>query len=446
MEVVVAGPVGQLEDAEPASVGGEARDVAVAAGREHALLLARLQRADVDVQVAPVAAVARVREQPPVRRQGGRDVEEVRLDDERLGHRPRARVEEIELRALVAALVDGEQDAVAAGDEPPVHRLRQVGQLHRLATRRNEVELVAAGDVPADERGAVVPDVGGQRPADLEQLSQRRHLGQPARDPLGHGDGAQVRVRPRDRRDDRCVRHDEPVEAENRAAPVDDAPDRARAGGMEDAPHLRVEVFAEWPSAWTQLVPGARGLGEPADEEHAVLEPRAVARLPQEAVIDHRRDAGIGRPQRHRAARVGLEEVDDGARPHPSAPWSSHGTTWMSQLSSGQARLRPRTSTDVAKTGPVAGTCAAATCHSTPTPGVVGQAAPDRKVGDDIDPELLELLVWPDPAAQEHGGRAVRAGREDHDVRREAPVGRTPRRPHARGRTSRGRPVSRRER
>ena len=53
---------------------------------------------------------------------------------------------------------------------------------------------------------------------------------------------------------------------------------------------------------------------------------------------------------------------------------------------------------------------------------MVGQAAPDRKVGDDIDPELLELLVWPDPAAQEHGGRAVRAGREDHDVRREAPA------------------------
>ena len=47
-------------------------------------------------------------------------MEEVRLDDERLGHRPRARVEEVELRALVAALVDGEQDPVAAGDEPPV--------------------------------------------------------------------------------------------------------------------------------------------------------------------------------------------------------------------------------------------------------------------------------------------------------------------------------------
>ena len=85
VEVVVAGALGQAEHAEPAAVRREAGDLAVAARREHASLLAAHERAHVHVQVASVAPVARVRERRAVDAQARRDVEELGLDDERLG-------------------------------------------------------------------------------------------------------------------------------------------------------------------------------------------------------------------------------------------------------------------------------------------------------------------------------------------------------------------------
>ncbi len=101
---------------------------------------------------------------------------ELRLDDERLGRRSRDPVEEIQLGALVAALVDREEHAVAARDEEPGDRLGEIGHLDRVGVaRRHDVELKAARQVPADEHVAVVGDVGGERPADLEQLPERRH-------------------------------------------------------------------------------------------------------------------------------------------------------------------------------------------------------------------------------------------------------------------------------
>ena len=175
MEVVVPGVAGQLEDAEPATVGREAGDLAVPAEVEHALLPAGLEIAEVDVEIAPVAPVARVREAAAAGVEPRRLVQELRLDHERLRYGARPRVEEVELRTLVSPLVEREQDAIASGNEPPGDGLTEVGELHGLSPGRDEVELEAAGDVPADERGAVVPHVGGQRPADLEQLPERRH-------------------------------------------------------------------------------------------------------------------------------------------------------------------------------------------------------------------------------------------------------------------------------
>jgi hypothetical protein len=175
MEVVVAGVLGQPEDAEPAAVGGEPADLAVAAGGEHASLLARLEHADVDVQVAPVAAVARIGEPGAARVERRGLVEELGLDDQRLGRRARCRVEEVELRALVPTRVDREQNAVASRDEPAVHRLAEVGQLDELLAGTGEVQLEAARYVPPDEHGSVVPDVGREAPGDLEELLERRH-------------------------------------------------------------------------------------------------------------------------------------------------------------------------------------------------------------------------------------------------------------------------------
>ena len=175
LEVVVPGVAGQLEHAEPAPVRREACDLAVPAAVEDASLLAGLEIAEKDVQITPVAPVARIREPAAAGVEARRLVQVLRLDHERLGSRARARVEEVELRSLVSSVVEREQDAIAPGNEPSGGGLAEVGELHRLSAGRDEVELEAAGDVPADERGAVVPHVGGQRPADLEQLSEGCH-------------------------------------------------------------------------------------------------------------------------------------------------------------------------------------------------------------------------------------------------------------------------------
>ena len=106
----------------------------------------------------------------------GVSVPELVLDDERLERRSRDPIEEIQLRSLVAALVDREENAVAGRYEEPGHRLGEIGHLHWVAVvRRRDVELKAARQVPADEHVAAVGDVGGERPADLEQLPERRH-------------------------------------------------------------------------------------------------------------------------------------------------------------------------------------------------------------------------------------------------------------------------------
>jgi hypothetical protein len=102
-------------------------------------------------------------------------VEKVGLDDERLGLGTGAGVEEVELSPLVPARVHGEQDTPRAGHEPALDGLGEVGQLLQLVRAGpGEVELHRARAVPADEHRAVVADVGRQRPADLEEVSQRR--------------------------------------------------------------------------------------------------------------------------------------------------------------------------------------------------------------------------------------------------------------------------------
>ena len=177
VQVVVAGAVGHPADGDPAAVRRDAPDPAPAARLEAPLLSAR-QRARDDVEVASVAAVRRVREQRPVAADVRRRVHEARIDDERLRLGARLRVEQVELRPLVPALVHLEQDPPVR-QELPRHRLREVGQLPELAAaRRHDVQLLCAGHVRRDEQRR---SVGGERQRQrLPHLEQRPQIGRPA--------------------------------------------------------------------------------------------------------------------------------------------------------------------------------------------------------------------------------------------------------------------------
>jgi hypothetical protein len=107
----------------------------------------------------------------------------------------------------------------------------------------------------------------------------------PAGDPFGDGDGAQVRVRARDRRHDRGVRDKQPLDAQYRATWVDDRPDRTGAGGVEDAPDLASKIAVEQVMiAGAELTSAARLLGKRPHERDAAREAVEVVRFGEEAV------------------------------------------------------------------------------------------------------------------------------------------------------------------
>jgi hypothetical protein len=97
---------------------------------------------------------------------------EARIDDERLECAVVAA--EIELGALVAAFVDEDKDPPVR-QEPPVNRLRQVGQLLDLPTlRRDPEELPDPRPVGSEQqRRAVGRERERPRRRQLEQLLQR---------------------------------------------------------------------------------------------------------------------------------------------------------------------------------------------------------------------------------------------------------------------------------
>ncbi len=83
-------------------------------------------------------------------------MDEAWIHDERLGRRARYRVEKIELRPLVPALVHLEQDATV-GEELPGHRVVEARQLLELAAPdRNDVQLARARHIGADEQPRAV--------------------------------------------------------------------------------------------------------------------------------------------------------------------------------------------------------------------------------------------------------------------------------------------------
>ena len=96
-QVRVAAQLAELPGDHPTAVRGEVARGAQAAELERPLL-PRLELTDDDVEVATVAAVRRIGEQPPVARDVRRPVVEARVADER------PFLEDVELRPLVPAL------------------------------------------------------------------------------------------------------------------------------------------------------------------------------------------------------------------------------------------------------------------------------------------------------------------------------------------------------
>ena len=173
---VVGRALGEARDSDQAPVGREATGrVVPAAEVVHTALLPALERAHDDVEVDFVAAVRRVHEQAPVTRDARVRVHEARVVHERLGLV--ARVEQVELLPLVAGRVHLEQDALAAGQKAPGHRLIEVGQpLEQAARARHPVQLHRPREIRGDEHRLAVPgEIRRHRNACLEEIAEGQH-------------------------------------------------------------------------------------------------------------------------------------------------------------------------------------------------------------------------------------------------------------------------------
>ncbi len=167
-QVRVAAQLTELLGDDPAAVRGDLAGSAPAAELE-VPLPSVVQPADDDVEVEAVATVGRVGEQRAVARGVRRGVDVARIHNQGLAV-------EIELRPLVSALVDLEQQAVVR-EQLPVDRLGIVRQLLELATvKRQSIELARAGEVGGHEQpGAVARPRQRVGLPQLEQRPQIRH-------------------------------------------------------------------------------------------------------------------------------------------------------------------------------------------------------------------------------------------------------------------------------
>ncbi len=131
-EIGVAGALVAAHRDDPAAVRRDRVDPDVTAELEDCLLPAR-ELVDDDVEVAAVAAVRRVGEQPAVARDVRRPVVEARVADER------AFPEDVELRPLVPGLVDLDEHTAVRKVEP-FDGLGVVRELLELTTVRGRVK------------------------------------------------------------------------------------------------------------------------------------------------------------------------------------------------------------------------------------------------------------------------------------------------------------------
>ena len=142
-------------------------------------LLAAVEPAHDDVEVDAVAAVRDIREQRTVAADVRRTMDEARIDDERLELCAGLRVEQVQLRPLVPALVDLEQDP-AVRQQPARDGLAQVGQLRQpAAPHPREEELAGSGQVGVDEQRFAV--AGERERRGLPQLEEGPQFDHPVR-------------------------------------------------------------------------------------------------------------------------------------------------------------------------------------------------------------------------------------------------------------------------
>ena len=253
-------------------------------------------------------------------------------------------------------------------------------------------------------------------------------LAEQVRHALRDGDRAEVRVGARDRRHDRGVGDDEPVDAEHGAARIDHRPDRARARGVEDPASLPAQVGRATPSRRRAGAPCPRPPRRRGGASDGRRSPAASRRaLGEEAVVDDRRLSRVGRSQRHRATGVGLQEVDDRRRPPAVVARRATAGRGGPSRPSRQESLRPRTTTETLNTGPRRDVRRRDVPFD-PDAGVIREARADRELLDDTDAE----------GAPGRRSARLRCGAASREIRRR-PLRRRPARRSARRDPSRPR-------
>ena len=146
---------------------GEISPDGAQAAELEAPLLPALESPHHDVEVEAVAAIRRICEQRAVARDVRRAVDVARIHDQRVAV-------EIELRPLVPALVDLEEEAVVR-EELPVDRLGVARQLLELTTAdRQPIELARPREVRRDEQPRAV--ARPRQRVGLPQLEQRPQI------------------------------------------------------------------------------------------------------------------------------------------------------------------------------------------------------------------------------------------------------------------------------
>ena len=171
--VVEAG--GGLAHEEIAAVGRPGDDAVAPVLLPHQSRFVGTDVAHVDVEERPVTPVRHVGDGPAVGRPRAEGVDDLGVAGQGRDLR-RVVGEEVELAALIAALVHAEEDVASGGGVPGVDdALGVVSELLRCAARGGDApELREAGDVGEEGHAlAVGGEGGGEGAADVEELLER---------------------------------------------------------------------------------------------------------------------------------------------------------------------------------------------------------------------------------------------------------------------------------
>ena len=225
-----------------------------------------------------------------------------------------------------------------------------------------------------------------------------------------------------------------PFDAEHAAGTVDHAPDRARPGGMEvvarAAPCVLLEVARAGAQLGPEELPQRLVARDHARQLDALDDDGEVGRVGEEAALDDRQVARVGRPQAQAAVRRRLH-VEDAHRERVTGPVAGRRREprEQHQVPAAGRATAARGLDERVRLEQRAGGCLVFGTRrierrrglpAEPRPVMIEEPLADGEVDGHLDPEATQLGGRPDAAAHQDCRAEVRPGGENHRGRLDA--------------------------